>query len=201
MAQTLRSGPAQTQDAAMTHPDPIPVRTGEDYDPDKSVHTLAYVITKLGGAVDAYILLKIIYFADKQHLNRYGRFLFGDTYVAMKAGPVPSGAYDAVKIARGGSAWCRPHPLAKELLAVNENNVCALAKPDLDFFSESDLECLNEAIEECRNLDWREIWRRSHRDPAFRAADLNGEMTTTSIAKTLPNGEAVLEYLSDPCPE
>jgi len=201
MAQTLRSGPAQTHDAAMTHPDPIPVRTGEDYDPDKSVHTLAYVITKLGGAVDVYILLKIIYFADKRHLNRYGRFLFGDTYVAMKAGPVPSGAYDAVKIARGGSAWCRPHPLAKELLAVNENNVCALAKPDLDFFSESDLECLNEAIEECRNLDWREIWRRSHRDPAFRAADFNGEMPITSIARSLPNAEAVLEYLSDPCPE
>lgn len=201
MRQRLRSGPAHLYGEGMTHLNPAPVSTAEDYDPDKAVHALAYVISKLGGMVGLYKLLKIIYFADRRHLGRYGRFLFGDTYVAMKAGPVPSGAYDAVKIARGDAAWCRPHRLARVMLGVENNNIYALAQPDLDFFSESDLECLDEAIQEFRDLDWREIWRRSHRDPAFRSADLNGEMTVEGIAKSLPNADAVLEYLQNPCPE
>ncbi len=87
------------------------------------------------------------------------------------------------------------------MLGVETNNIYALAQPDLDFFSESDLECLDEAIEEYRDLDWREIWRRSHRDPAFRTSDMNGEMTVESIAKNLPNADALLEYLQNPCPE
>jgi hypothetical protein len=33
-----------------------------------------------------------MYFADKAHLEQYGRFICGDSYVAMK--PVPIGTYE-----------------------------------------------------------------------------------------------------------
>ena len=39
----------------------------------------------------------VLLFADKKHLERYGRFITGDTYSAMENGPVPSFAYDVVK--------------------------------------------------------------------------------------------------------
>ena len=35
-----------------------------------------------------HTLSKVLYFADRKHLERYGRFIFGDTYIAMKFGPV-----------------------------------------------------------------------------------------------------------------
>jgi len=200
MAYALRSGPAQ--DCDLVKPiHTIPISTVDEYDADKAVHCLLYVLKKLGGVADLYTLLKIIYFADKRHLERYGRFLFGDTYRAMKAGPVPSGAYDAIKVVRGDSDWCRPHPLAKKALGVEGQSIIALMESDLGLFSDSDLECLDEAIEEAKHLGWKGLWRRSHRDPAFRAADFNGEMSIEGIAKSLPNADVLLEYLRDPCPE
>jgi uncharacterized phage-associated protein len=174
---------------------PIRIKTTAEYDPEKAVHTLAYVAKKLGGAADMYKLLKIIYFADKRHLERYGRFIFGDTYIAMNHGPVPSGAYDAIKDVRGMAVWCRRHPLAKKALRVQGTEIIPTIEPDLDLFSESDLECLDETIRECRDLSFQELKKRSHGDPAFRKADANGEMTIESIAATLPNAGAVLEYL------
>ena len=78
MAHALRSGPAQ--DCDLVKPiNTIPISTIDEYDADKAVHCLVYVLKKLGGVADLYTLLKIIYFADKRHLERYGRFLFGDS--------------------------------------------------------------------------------------------------------------------------
>lgn len=176
------------------------------YDPDKAVHSLAYLITRLGGVADLYVLLKILFFADKLHLERYGRFMFGETYVAMKAGPVPSGAYDAIKQARGDGELSRPHPLADDFIAVEGNDVYALRNPDLDYLSASNLECLDEAISECGSLPPLELWRRSHADPAYnetRRVDprRNPPIPIESIARTLRNGGALIEHLSDPCPE
>jgi hypothetical protein len=37
---------------------------------------------------------KVLYFADKEHLEKYGRFICGDSCYAMKHGPVPSQIYD-----------------------------------------------------------------------------------------------------------
>ncbi len=42
----------------------------------------------------------MMYFADRLHLERYGRFICGDSYVAMKNGPVPSFTYDILKARR-----------------------------------------------------------------------------------------------------
>lgn len=43
---------------------------------------------------------KIMYFADKTHLERYGRFICGDNYVSMQHGSVPSFMYDILKVRR-----------------------------------------------------------------------------------------------------
>ena len=45
---------------------------------------------------------KMMYFADKHHLEKYGRLIFHDSYIAMKDGPVPSEAYDLAKAIRRG---------------------------------------------------------------------------------------------------
>jgi len=47
--------------------------------------------------IDLHAALKACYFADKDHLNQYGRPVFGATYRAMRYGPVPLEIYEMAK--------------------------------------------------------------------------------------------------------
>src|SRR4051794_37148117 len=47
--------------------------------------------------IDFYHILKMVYFADKYHLNIYGRPVVGDRYEAKNYGPVPTAVYDILK--------------------------------------------------------------------------------------------------------
>ena len=49
------------------------------------------------GRHDLHELLKACYFADKEHLNEWGRPIFVATYRAMKFGPVPLEIYEMLK--------------------------------------------------------------------------------------------------------
>jgi uncharacterized phage-associated protein len=157
----------------------------------KAVEVLLYVTTRVP---NLYHALKVLYFADKQHLARYGRFIYGDTYVAMRHGPVPSAAYDVLKEARG-DALCPTGCHAEELFAPEGNEFFPRRDADLDMLSESDIECLDEAIAEYGHLAIGALKQVSHEDPAFQAVDENDAMTIELIAGTLPDGELVLDYL------
>jgi len=66
-----------------------------EFSVDKFAAVMAYLaddgkihdLTKLKAA-------KLLFFADKSHLLRYGRPILGDRYVSMDHGPVPSAALD-----------------------------------------------------------------------------------------------------------
>jgi uncharacterized phage-associated protein len=66
-----------------------------EFNLDKFAAVMAYLaddgkihdLTKLKAA-------KLLFFADKAHLLRYGRPILGDRYVSMDHGPVPSAALD-----------------------------------------------------------------------------------------------------------
>jgi hypothetical protein len=47
--------------------------------------------------VDFHTVLKVLFFADVNHLNNYGRPIVGDDYVALPHGPVPQTTYDILK--------------------------------------------------------------------------------------------------------
>lgn len=72
----------------------MPTRIKFHFDPEKAVEVILYVASRVRDS-GFHRVSKILYFADRDHLAMYGRFICGDSYVAMKNGPVPSGAYDA----------------------------------------------------------------------------------------------------------
>jgi uncharacterized phage-associated protein len=161
------------------------------FDLRKAIEVLLYIAEK---CPDTYTALKVLYFADKEHLEKHGRFICGDTYIAMSAGPVPSGAYDIVKFARGDGFW-RADPHIREAMAVEDYySIVPKREPDLSFLSESDIECLDASIEEYGHLSFGELKRLSH-DAAFETADRNDEISLDAIAKSLPDGEIILDYL------
>jgi uncharacterized phage-associated protein len=70
------------------------------FDPEKALNLVLYVAGEVPQAT-FHTISKVIYFADKLHLQRYGRLICGDSYVAMKHGLVPSEIYDMMKDVRG----------------------------------------------------------------------------------------------------
>ena len=63
--------------------------------------------------------------------------------------------------------------------------------------SESDIECLNDAIAQYGGMTFDQLKEASHEEPAYREADENGEISLEDLVKSLPNAQAVWEYLND----
>ncbi len=71
------------------------------FDEDVAIEVILYIANRVPHPT-FHLIFKIMYFADKAHLERYGRFICGDSYVAMRNGPVPSVTYDMLKGIRYG---------------------------------------------------------------------------------------------------
>lgn len=161
------------------------------FDVEKTIEVLLYIT---GQVQNTYNALKVLYFADKDHLARYGRLICGDSYVAMKHGPVPSGAYDIVKVARGESGYWPELPL-QEWFNVDGHDIQPQRDPNLDFLSESDIECLDIAIKAYGNLPFSELKQHSH-DEAYEAAVRDDFIPLEALVKSLPDGDLLLDYLT-----
>jgi hypothetical protein len=64
----------------------------------KTTQALNFFARKSGGEMNKLKALKLVYFADRYHLRRYGRPITGDEYLAMPYGPVASGAKDLAEM-------------------------------------------------------------------------------------------------------
>ena len=69
----------------------------------KATQALNFFAQRAGGSINKMKALKLVYFADRYHLRKYGRPVVGDEYLAMNYGPVASGTKDLW--ARGASTW------------------------------------------------------------------------------------------------
>jgi uncharacterized phage-associated protein len=169
-----------------------------EFDPDKAREVLTYVASK--GEFDIYKTLKLVYLADKAHLERYGSLIFGDRYAALDYGPVASNAYDALKVARGDERASTRIPDIQSALSVVGQTLRVHRAPDLDYLSASDLECLDYAIEHFADLTFGELKALTH-DDAYHATARNTFIRVEAIAATLPNGAEVVQHLTDPYPD
>ena len=60
------------------------------FSPSKLVQAVAYFAWKNVPKLDKLKTVKLLYFADKDHLLKHGRPILGDVYFCMPHGPVPS---------------------------------------------------------------------------------------------------------------
>ena len=165
---------------------------------DKALESVVWLAAEKPD-IDFFHISKILFFADLAHLALYGRPILGDHYVAMENGPVPSLVYNILK----SDPYLSPDLLEKITSAfeVNRPNVKACRKPDLDFFSESDIECLASALRTYGDMSFRTLSRLTHEHPAYVAASLNGEMDyALMFDENTPDREAILEELREKAP-
>src|ERR1700681_3309737 len=64
----------------------------------KATQALNFFANRAGGSINKMKVLKLVYFADRYHLRKYGRPVVGDEYVAMNYGPVASGTKDLAEM-------------------------------------------------------------------------------------------------------
>lgn len=177
----------------------MPARIKFHFDPEKAVEVILYVANRVGDP-GFHRISKILYFADREHLANYGRFICGDSYVAMKHGPVPSGMYDILKHVRGDSLSC-PVPHATESFRVEDSKkVVPFKDADLDLLSDSERECLDAAIAKYGKMPFKKLTDLSH-DKAWDSADENELIEVEQIVATLPDAKHLLEHLTNPYPD
>ena len=58
----------------------------------KALETIVWLANARAG-IDVYHVIKCAFFADKYHLNKYGRPIAGDNYIADTYGPLGRSVY------------------------------------------------------------------------------------------------------------
>lgn len=136
-----------------------------------------HILNKAGGTLDKYRIYKALYFANKEHLNRYGRLITSDTFFALPSGPVPTKLADVLDSIKTGKKLKESEkhlfsPIIQSLEHCGfdaENYFTAKELPDMDELSETDIECLNIGLNKCIGRDFGEIKEESH-DKAWEKA-------------------------------
>lgn len=107
----------------------------------KSVEILAWLLRKYNGAASKILLIKLLFFADKYHLRKYGRTVSSDEYRAMNFGPV---ATKTLSIANLDETWLPVSACAlasdvlelsnggKQLKLINDIPSTALSESDIE---------------------------------------------------------------------
>lgn len=153
---------------------------------------LAYIASKAhDNKSNFYNVLKVFYLADKLHMERYGRFIFDEQYAAMEKGPVPSIAYDVIKKIKGEDAFNKDIDISEVSFSVSLSgyNIIPSRKANLDYFSNSDIECINEIIMKSNKEDLGDL---SH-DEAWKNTKRNTIMDPEAIISSLENKEDLLD--------
>jgi len=170
------------------------------FDQRKALHALLFVVTHLSKPANVYNVLKCVYYADRKHLQEYGRQIYGETFYALEHGPVPSAAYEIVKYANGRAKWDLRFPEAIELLEVNDIYLSARGAVDTDLLSRSDMACLLDAARKYGRMSFGRLKKLSHQGKAFENAGPNGEMKLSDLVGELKESEAVASHLRDRAP-
>lgn len=163
-----------------------------NFNKEKSIAALLFIINRLKSA-DLHKISKILYYADQKHLIKYGTPITGDDYCALDHGPVPSKIYDIFKAVRGDSLI--PTDEFNKYFSVNGSYIArALTEPDLDEFSESDIECLKESLKENGSLPFDILKKKSH-GKAYNSAHHNSKIDIEEIVKEGGANKEMIKYI------
>jgi hypothetical protein len=164
-----------------------------EFDPDKALSSTAYLAERTGETM--YTILKMLYVADRCHLERYGRPITGDNFFALPEGACPSKIYDSMKSLRG-EIQTNYMPASDRYLEVDRttNDVNVKDMPSLETLSASDIECLDETISILRRLGRYHMRDLAH-DDAWKNTAMNREMDFISIAQSIDGSGNLAKHI------
>lgn len=147
---------------------------------DKFINALAYFASQGINDLTKLKAAKLLYLADQYHLFRYGRPITGDRYVAMDLGPVPEGAFQLIsRLIEPAEVSDPQRTRALERLDVYRGFLRrysypvlrARTAPDLDVFSDSEIEALAATLKEFGRKPARALVDLTHEHRAYKRAN------------------------------
>lgn len=161
---------------------------------EESIQAILYVAGKYEKK-DIHKICKTLYFADREHLSKYGRSITGDTYIAMAFGPVPSSIEDIFKAMRGGYFAPFVEDIKQYFEFTNKYCIKLNKEADTDYLSESDIECLDNAVNKCKGKSFDELTEMSH-DIAWCNTMRDRSMSVKDILREFGDDEDYASYIS-----
>lgn len=173
----------------------------------KKIETVVlYILQAFKDGVDYIKLFKIMYFAQKDYLLKYGKVLCPDTFKARKYGPIPAFSDKVIKTVETKECLRGKSDFKTFVASIKVENqlVYGLSEPDTDYLSVKERQCLDKWIEYCREKDSiKELSPESH-DKAYKAAwkaykddPQKGEMTWIAIARAAGASPKMVAYIRE----
>jgi uncharacterized phage-associated protein len=138
---------------------------------EKAVETILWISQRQPG-IDIHHIGKTLFYAEKLHLNKYGRPIIGDIYMRGPYGPFPSTVRDMIQKKTKWIDLYRLSSVSEAFSVVNNPDPTPIPKrhPNFDFLSETDMECLEESIKTCGTMSFDQLKNISHEEPCYKSA-------------------------------
>ncbi|MBC7918812.1 MAG: restriction endonuclease subunit S [Rhodoferax sp.] len=155
-------------------------------DVKKMLEALIYVAKRMPEH-DFYKSLKALYSGDRQHLENHGSLIYGETYEALKYGPVPKAAYAFAKasVAGASSDLFAGETTSPPLRLTDNDQLIPARDADFGLLSAAERKSLDWAIKYYGPMSFGETKTVSH-DSAYLATALNAPMAIEDIIRSLP---------------
>lgn len=175
----------------------------EHYDVKKIANAIIYFIDNNVHSLGSTKLMKLCFYADKYHLEEYGKPIFNHSYTKLPRGPVPTWLYSIVRTSISGNYdydFQEEVNIFNEYIGIEEVSynkyiqVIFTKKQEFNnkFFSKTQLKILNKVIEEFRTITAAEISELSHTTNAWKNVEMNEQITYESMV----DDEKTSQYVS-----
>ncbi|MFZ5452305.1 MAG: Panacea domain-containing protein [Thermodesulfobacteriota bacterium] len=132
----------------------------------KTTQAINLLAIKSHGEINKIKAIKLIYFADRFHLRKYGRPITNDEYWAMEWGPVNSNVKDIADMSEYLGDMEREYA-SQYIESPSKNIVKSIHEVDRKVFSQTDIEALSWAWETFGHLDGFALADLSHHYPEW----------------------------------
>lgn len=121
------------------------------FDIDKAVASAAHVVKRGGKDLTIFVLLKMMYGAERLALATWHRPITGDSFASMKKGPILSRTYDLIKghVANTNSDMIK---WSEHFSTRQGNQIKVIAEPDFGVLSRWEIGALETSIRDVAAL-------------------------------------------------
>ena len=163
------------------------------YDIEKLIDILMLLV-KNKQPLSKLRITKLLYFIDKYHIRKYGRFVLNDRYYRLPLGPVPSLSLNYIndffkpEIRISGKKIGK-NPLEGYFSATKYRNYDALSfKKDINLnsLSDSELEAVDQVIKKYGNFPTAGLVNISHNDETWKETSEPSEIEPKLFLEGLP---------------
>ena len=143
----------------------------------KTVEAVLHIVDQMGGEINQYNLLKVMFAADKYHINTYGRPVTACKYKKLQFGTVPVPVYEMLnkKKLENYLKELEMDELPFRLEQGEQGHrVHADRKANIDFLSETDIKALKYGIKEYGRLSFDEAKKKNHEEISWRETKQGG---------------------------